>query len=747
MMRRRTVATLCAALAMLGSTATSARAAAASLPAVSSGHRPGPDILYWPEVDAPQLENAGLWHAPPILVSGASAYRDGEYLYQGFLYDDHGANGQVRDENDPFWSSQAFARQDGSYTYPTDPAYAGNAANLIELRVRPLAGATVFRLTLNTLSDPALVGSTIVIGGSNQPRQLPFGANASAPAQLFLTWHGYQADLRSAATGAKEPVAPSVSVDLRRHQIELRVPHADWNPGRRTVRLAAAVGLWDTANHRYLLPQQNADATHPGGAGALQQPTAFFDVAFRHHEPMPNPGQIPQTESGSPAWWRDEQQGTELARNDLNPFFDEVNFGKLLDRVDDDMPGRPQGVPQTGPMDRILASHFSDGQGVDFTHTCGTTTCHGELRGNLQPYAIYIPPKLPPRGGYGLTLLLHSLDSNYNQFLSNRNQSQFGDRGAGSIVISPEGRGFDGWYYDWAGADTFEVWADVARRYHLDPARAVITGYSMGGYATWKFASQYPDLFAAAQPTVGPTVLGTEYIGVTPPAAGESTNTIHQLASLRNIPFLIWVASSDEIVPTPGTITNARQMDSLGYRYEYDAFAPAEHLTLAINDQFAPAATFLDDATVNLDPAHVTYAYNPTMDFPADGTAAGHAYWLSDIQLRNPAGDPPIGTVDARSHGFGVGDPVASATTPTAGALPPGNLGVLTYAGTRKTWGPAPAEPVANQIDITATNVKAVTIDPGRARVDCNAALNINSDGPIDVTLSGCGRVLHAGGI
>jgi pimeloyl-ACP methyl ester carboxylesterase len=720
-------------------------ASAGSLPSVSSGHRPGPDVLYWPVSNAPQLQNTGVWHAAPILISGASAYRQGEYVYQGFLYDDHGANGQLRDPGDKFWNSQTFARQDGSYTYPTSPAYAGNAANLIELRVKPLAGATVFRLTLNTLIDPKLVGATIVIGSSRVARQLPFGANASAPAQLFLTWHGYQATLQNAANGKRIRVAPTVRVDLYRHQIELRIPHRDWNPRHSKVRLAAAVGLWDTANHRYLLPQQEADASHPGGAGVLQRPTAFFDVAFRHHEPMPNPGQLAQTEAASPSWWRDEQQGTALARNDLSPFYDEVNFGELVRHVNDDMPGQPQGVPQTGPMDRILASHFTDGQGVDFAQTCGTPNCHGELRGNLQPYAIYIPRKPAPPGGYGLTLLLHSLDSNYNQFLSDNNQSQFGERGQGSIVITPEGRGPDGWDYDWAGADNFEVWADVAHRYHLDAAHTVITGYSMGGYATWKFATQYPDLFAAAQPTVGPTVLGTEYLGVTPPAAGESTNTIHQLASLRNIPFLIWVASSDEIVPTAGTITNTRQMDSLGYRYEYDAFAPAEHLTLAINDQYAPAAAFLDDAAVDLNPPHVTYAYNPTMDFPQAGTASGHAYWLSGVELRDSSGNPPIGTVDARSLGFGVGDPLPSATMPTAGTLPPGNLGVLAYAGTKKTWGPAAPQPAANQIDITATNVKAVTIDPVRARVGCNAILNINSDGPIDVTLSGCGRVAQAG--
>jgi pimeloyl-ACP methyl ester carboxylesterase len=743
---RRGVCAVALAACVCGVTALPA--VASSLPSVASGHRPGPDILYAPPARAPQLENTGVWKADPILVSGASAYRDGEYLYQDFLYDDHGANTGARDPGDKFYNQQTFARPDGSYSYPTAAAYASNAADLVELRVKPLAGATAFRITLNSLSDPSLVATTIAIGGTpGVDLPFPYGANASAPADLFLTVHGTSADLRAAATGKVVDAGVPVAVDAGRRQIEVRVPHADWNPGTRTVRLAAGVGLWDAAAGRYLLPQPgSADAQHPGGGGATPNPCAFFNVAFRHAEPAPNPAQLATTELETATWWRDEQQGEALRTGDLSSFHDDVDFAKLAAGANDDMTGRPQGVPRSGPMDRILASRFSSGQGVDFGTLCGTTTCKGELRGQLQPYAIYVPPGRPPRGGWGLTLLLHSLSSNYNQFLSVRNQAQFGQRGRGSIVITPEGRGPDGWYYDWAGADTFEVWSDVARRLPLDPAHTVIAGYSMGGYATWKFATQYPDLFAAGQPTVGPTVLGTEYLGTSPPTAGESTNTIHQLASLRNVPFLIWVASSDEIVPTAGTLPNAQAMDTLGYRYEYDAFAPAEHLTLAIDDQFAPAASFLDDARVKLDPAHVTYAYNPTMDFAADGTAAGHAYWISRLRLRDTSGDPPIGTIDARSSGFGRGDPAPAATTATAGMLPPGNLGVLAYAGRAKSWGPPPRTRVADRLDVTATNLAAATVDPRRARIDCAATVHVKSDGPFTLTLAGCGRRVRTRG-
>jgi C-terminal binding-module, SLH-like, of glucodextranase len=470
--------------------------------------RPGPEILYRGPARAPQLRNEGVWHASPILVSGSSAYRDGEFLYQDHLYDDHGARGLSRDPGDPRAAADSFSAPNGTYTYPTDPAYADNAADLVELRVKPLADATAFRITLNTLKDPALAGTTIAIGGSRQPRRFPHGANATAPAALFLTVHGGRADLIDAASGKLIVPAPRVTTSTARRQIEVRVPDRAWDPGTRTIRLAAGVGLWNQGTDRYLPPGPAADATHPGGADGLSDPTAFFNVAFRFDEPWQHP-YPPDSVFTDPAWWRDRRQGTALASGDLTPFHAAVDFGKLERRVTDNRHGEPGGVPLTGPMDRIVASHFESRQGALYSPTCTRAIdCQGELRGRLQPYAIYVPRGRAPSGGYGLTLLLHSLGANYNQFSDTRNQSQLGERGPGSIVITPEGRGPDGWYYGHAGADTFEVWADAARRYRLDPGWTSIAGYSMGGYGTYKFAAQYPDLFARANPVVGPPGLG-----------------------------------------------------------------------------------------------------------------------------------------------------------------------------------------------------------------------------------------------
>ncbi|HEY2603148.1 MAG TPA: glucodextranase DOMON-like domain-containing protein [Thermoleophilaceae bacterium] len=706
-----------------------------------AGPRPGPDLLYAPAADAPQLTNSGIWKAPPILVSGASAYRDGEFLYQDYLYDDHGANGGVPDPTDPRISGDTFSQPNGTYTYPSDPVYAGNAADLVELRVKPTATATAFRITLNTMKDPSLVATTIAIGDSATPQQFPHGAGASAPAQWFVTVHGQTADMLDAASGKAAATAPSVSVDSTRRQITVLVPHSDWNPGNGTVRLAAGTGLWDTAAGAYLIPQQAADATHPGGAGTLSKPTAFFNVAFRSGEPMPD-ATDPVGTATNAAWWRDQQQGQSLKNGDLSPFHAYVDFSKLARGVNDD-----SGVPKTGALDRILASRFETEQGTDYSTTCqSATSCKGELRGRLQPYAIYVPKQAQPANGYGMTLLLHSLGANYNQFLGSRNQSQFGERGPGSIEITPEGRGPDGWYYDYAGADTFEVWADVARHYKLDPSWTAIAGYSMGGYGTYKFASQYPDLFAKAQPTVGPPGLGVWLPPAPPEPGGDGSNTNNMLPSVRNIPFLIWDAVTDELVPYPGPVEQAQTFDDLGYRYEFDSFAPAEHLTLAINDQFQPAADFLGTTRVDRNPAHVTYVVNPKMDFPEMGGPANHAYWLSGLKLRDASGDAPRGTIDVRSEGFGAGDPAALPTQRSAGALTGGTLPAIAYTSQSKQWGPAPPALVRNQLDIDAKNIAALTIDPARAHVTCGAALSVITDGPVSVTLAGCGRTQTFGG-
>src|SRR4051794_24640451 len=332
--------------------------AAPGLPTVSSGHRPGPDALYPPAPRAPQLESTGPWKAAPILVSGATSYRDGEWLYQDFLFDDHGATG-VPDPDSPYGAStHLYSPAGGTFTYPTDKRYADNAADLVELRVKPLRDATAFRITLDTLLDPARTAATLALG-DGPSTAWPFGAGVSSPSKLFVTWHGSSATVTGVAGGKA-----TARVDMLRRQVEIRVPHSTWNPGTGKVRTTVGVGLWDPAAGSYLKPAPGpASATTPGGGSPAG--TAIVNVGPRTAEPQPfiAGATMADTAAGAAAttaFWRDRQQSLQLTQGDVSPFATVVDFGRLARLVHDD-----SGVPRTGPINRIFASRYSYGQGLD----------------------------------------------------------------------------------------------------------------------------------------------------------------------------------------------------------------------------------------------------------------------------------------------------------------------------------------------------------------------------------------------
>jgi pimeloyl-ACP methyl ester carboxylesterase len=737
--------------ATAGGIAATAAPAPGPTPAAIGPERPGPPILYAPAAKAPQLSNTGIWHAAPILISGASAYRGGEFLYQDYLYDDHGAH-LSQDPADPRTrDNDQFSVANGTYTYPTSMPDA-NDADLVEVRLAPTTAATAIRYTMNTLIDPTRIAISTALGGKAGVRHpMPYGANTVSPADVFVTIHPSGSKVVgsvSNATTGKLLAPATVSVDTVRRQITVRVPHADWAPGTRTQRVAAAVGLWNKAAGTYLVPGASATATQPGGAGTTAKPSAFFNAAFRFHEPLVKFGSATTDQAdGNSTWWRDADQGTALAAGDLSSLYAEVDFGKLARKVTAN-----SGVPTHGYLNRILASHFESGQGTNYGSSCYSGTFSCQYTGRLQPYALYVPARKPAKAGYGMTLLLHANAANYNEFLGSKNASEFGDRGTGSVVATPEARDPGSSYIGIAAADVFEVWADVARHYRLDPTWRTIAGYSLGGLGTYKLAEQFPDLFSRAVAIVG-----------SPGTPVSQVPESDELASLRNIPIMVWdVIPADEL--NPYSQANVLALQKLGYRYDYLQF-PGEHLTPSINDEYAPAAAFLGTTRVNPDPARVTYVYGydtldgldrATGDFPSYGVVADHAYWLSGLRLRTIAGTCRAGnttwgcgasaSVDAVSGGFGVADPVASGPQPGAGVLTGGALfPTLPYLEVKQTWAAAPKAARTDSLTITATNVKAMTINVTRARVDCKVALHVTTDGPLAITLAGCGRTLTYG--
>ena len=220
-------------------------AEAASLPTVSSGKLPGPPLLYAKAPHVPQLENRAPFRAKPLLVSGTDAYRRGEYLYQDYLFDDHGAEtGAVTSPP----GTAGFSPAGGDLLYPNEARYANNAADLVELRIRPTRDEIVYRVTLGAVldDDATVVGIGIDTDRSGAAQVAwPHGAGLTSPGlDRFITAWGTGGDVSTFPSGATTALpAGAVKVDRRTNQMTIRVPRSTMDPGRGVWRYVAGAGL------------------------------------------------------------------------------------------------------------------------------------------------------------------------------------------------------------------------------------------------------------------------------------------------------------------------------------------------------------------------------------------------------------------------------------------------------------------------------------------------------------------------
>ena len=706
---RALLAGLAAAAAVLLEPAAALAACPVSPQDNGTGHRPaanarslpsdaGPEILHRPLATSPQLENTRNWDAPPIMVSGATAYRRGEFLYQDFLYDDR------------------------ALTYPNEPQrYAGNAADIVEVRIESLPTATALRITFNSMLDPDAVAVTVALGGG-ESRPIPHGAGAAMPADVFVTAHGCSGDMVRASDGARLDVHPRVVTDLRRRQLHIEVPHGAFDPRGRAVRVAAAAGLWDSQSDGYLRP----DPLKP----------AFFNVAFREYG----------------AWtqntWMDESQNDALAAGDLAPLHAVVDFRKLAARVEDD-----GDVPRTGPMNRIHVSHFEPAQGrgnntaaggVAGSFNCDPPGCTPEYAGRLQPYSVYVPDLAAPQDGYGLVVNLHGASSNHNHFEGGgpvpplATWKMLAEAGHPSIMAMPNARGQSYFYHGLAAADVYEMWADVAAHYRLDPRRVIQTGSSMGGYGTYKFGSQFPDLYNGLFPNVAPTSAVAAHAPPAPSLAGDATDVWRMFASLRHVPVLAGQNVHDPVVPVLSTGKAMSTLDELGYRYDswYFTADPPVHSEYRHYLRDAYHELSRRSAPIARDPRRVTYVLNGAMSDARYGLDADHAYWISGLRLADPQAGPPLGTIDVTARAIAEPDARPAAAEQTAG---PSLNGSAPYVRVARRWREGEPRPLSNAFTLKASNVTAAALEVRRMNLPEFGAFaaSIETDAPLTLRLLG----------
>jgi len=699
-------------------------AVAASLPSVSSGERPGPPLLYAPPPAAPELSVQAPFAAKPLLVSGTDALRNGEYLYQDYLFDDHGANTAGGLGSQPPGTS-TFSPSAGDVTYPTAARFANNAADIVELRVVRTADSVVYRVTLGAVldDDTTVVGIGIDTDSAGVTQVAwPRGAGISSPGlDRFVTaWGtGGQVSEVSGAPSTTALPAGAVSIDQSTNQMTIRVPRATMEPGASTWRLVAGAGLFTGDTTAAGDAWKNVKAGSPDaetpGSGSLSTPPGVLNLAFRFDEPQGTaPGRSFDTAPG-PGNFYEEKQAVALAGGTSGDFHADVNFAELASDATKDLhaPGPQQA--------RIFASGQSIPEGVRDEFP--------QFGGRLQPYVIRVPSGLDRSKPAGLTFSLHSLEGTYTQYavFSPTQLTQFGEERQ-NLVVTTLGRGPDGWYTGEAEADFFEVWRDVAANFSLDPDRVYPTGYSMGGYGTYKLGVQYPDLFARAFTTVGPPGLGIWPVVTPPLPGGQVSLTTPLLGNVRWIPYMNWVGLQDDLVPYPGPTAHQNRFDELKLRSELWTFQ-GEHFTLAIQDRWNAARDFLGAARKQGDPSRVVYGFFPEADKPDLGLRHDHAYWVSGLRARlatgNPATEPARADVDARSLAFGEGDP----TTGNVVRAEPGPPSPAAVRGT--TWTGTPKREAQNTLELDLKNVSAATIDGPRARLDGDRVLRVKvaSDG------------------
>ncbi len=94
------------------------------------------------------------------------------------------------------------------------------------------------------------------------------------------------------------------------------------------------------------------------------------------------------------------------------------------------------------------------------------------------------------------------------------------------IVISPQCPANRWWSLEWLDV----LFDEVVSLYRIDPNRIYLTGLSMGGFATWAWAIEQPERFAALAPVCG----------------GGNPLEVHKL---KGVPVWVFHGARDDTVP------------------------------------------------------------------------------------------------------------------------------------------------------------------------------------------------------
>jgi predicted esterase len=724
-----------------------ARRVADSVPGIPGLPSGVPAAATAPEPALP-VPSSGEWPFPSDFshTSGTGLLSGGASLWTDFVYDDHGPLGSPVGIADGAKVS-SLAEVHGGFAYPEGPADK-DGADIFAAAVGYTPQATYWRVDWNTLAnaDVPIAEWTFATGSSTPASGEEWPANAklkSAGIQYALVVSAQHSELLEVATGKPVPGAElRTEVNMAAHSFIVRVPTSVLPvSGSWQVRLAAGLANAEGTEFATVAPQ---DGGVPGG-------TNVYNVTFRTYqqekpvvcpsEALPDSSSLTATLEGELGvegeedhvpvsecsnYWMESDQANTLATGDVSKYSLSIDWPQL---VADQSTPEPQ---PTGYTNRWYVTPLALGEGV--VEAQGTNTYTGPTYlGRVQPYAVYVPTTYNPKKPAPLTWILHSLGVNLNQYgglAPSQIQEECQDRD--SICATTEGFSDGQWYYEAAQVDFWDVWHQLAVDYDLDPDATVISGYSMGGFASYKLALEYPDLFAQSMPLEGPVVCGERIVEGVETAAGsggqceKDGNTTPLIVNGKWIPYVMTYGAADELVPFTGGLEQVEAFDKLGYRY-YAVLYPAEdHLVFATQNDFAPATSQLGALERVQDPGSFTFCWYPELDSSSLGIGPTSDYWVAGLQARSSS-PGALATVNASAAALREPEETAEHHTGTADGPTPAVTDSLTWS--------AGARPKARRaVTLDLTNVAALTLETARTKLKCGA-VTVTTDGASTLTL------------
>ena len=720
----------------------------------------------------PPEPSAAEWPFPNDFsaTEGTGLVEGGASLWTDFLYDDYGG----ADKSGQSTGFSSLAPAHGSFTYPSGDE--GDTADIFRAGVGLSQAASWWRVDWSTLPDPSKPIAEWTMTPAGAPASVTTaawpanaGVTTSKRIEYALVVTSKTADLLNAGTGKViAKFTPIVVAGSNSFIVEIPrtvLPVA----GTWAVQLAA--GVVDPSTEGAISVPAFATVTSADGGSSASGGANVYNITFRRAQTqeaaqvcpeypfdpgllttlengLDNVGKttpgVPTVECGN-TWMENDQANTLIgSAPDVSKYSLQVDWQQLASRATVPAP-QLHGYSNRWYMTPLDLSRY--GSGINPPN--GTYTEPTYL-GRYQPYAVEVPPSynFADPSPTPLTWILHSLDDNVNQYgtLDPTQVVQECDQ-RGTICATTEGFSEGQWYYAEAEVDFWDVWRQMAGAYDLDPDATTLSGYSMGGWASYKLAEEYPGLFGQAMPLEGPVICGLRVSGQAQAFAGGTQcktdgDSTPLLVNLKWIPYVMTCGLIDELVPYAGCNANAdalRAMTPTPFRV--DQFTETEdHLVYPTQNDFTqPDARLARPAADRvLHPGSFTFTFYPDLisgpgGIDAAGTEAEigptQAYWVSGLSGRNKT-PGALATVTADSSAIAEPGVTASETT-SAGA--PGPTG---YVEQNETWTAGATPPASQSAVLDLTNVATVTLDAVAAGLRC-ATLATQTDGPVLLSLAG----------